>query len=230
MGYARTLQATDLYKVDKSRSAEVLSNGLEEAWKRRVEAAKVYNERLEKGEVKPGLGRRGVWWSKRILKNCRRSVFGRKGSGERGKELTKEEQELKWRKAKRKRASLVWALNDVIGSRFWIAGIYKVRKTPLKPVLIHSYHAYIQVFGDTAQLMAPLLVRTIITFSERRFAAASGSGTKAQPLVEGIFMAVGLFILSNIQNFGQQHVCVFLSSSFTRNRLMIWSHSSSGER
>lgn len=53
--------------------------------------------------------------------------------------------------------------------------------------------------------MSPILVRTIITFAEKRFAAHNGSG-KAQPLVEGVFMAIGLFLLSNIQNFGQQHV------------------------
>jgi hypothetical protein len=67
--------------------------------------------------------------------------------------------------------------------------------------------AYMQVFGDTAQMMAPILVRTIITFSEKRFAAAHSSGAHAQPLIEGIFMAIGLFLLSNIQNCGQQHVC-----------------------
>jgi len=116
LGYARTLQATDLNKVDKSRSAEFLSTGLEEAWKKRVEIANTYNKRLENGEVKPSFARQGVWWCKRRWRNVRRC----------NEKMTKEDQEASWKKAKRKRASLAWALNDIIGRRFWIAGVYKV--------------------------------------------------------------------------------------------------------
>lgn len=40
----------------------------------------------------------------------------------------------------RREASLVWALNDVFGLSFWLGGFFKV-------------------FGDTAQLMGPILVK-----------------------------------------------------------------------
>lgn len=48
--------------------------------------------------------------------------------------------------------------------------------------------------------MQPLLVRTIITYSEEE--------KESRNIAKGIWMAIGLFMLSNIQNFGQQHVSV----------------------
>jgi ATP-binding cassette subfamily C (CFTR/MRP) protein 1 len=110
LGYARTLQATDLYAVDESRSAGPLGAGLDAAWDRRMRKAKEYNERLARGEVTPSFGRKTVWWVRRRLESS----------------VSQEEQERKWREGKRKRPSLAWALNDVIGRRFWIAGVYKV--------------------------------------------------------------------------------------------------------
>ena len=110
LGYRRTLQATDLYAMDESRSAGFLANKLEEAWACRVEKAKAYNIRLENGEIKPPLLSRFKW--------CITRAVGRKS--------TREEQEAKWRQDSRRKASLAWALNDVLGHKFWIAGAYKV--------------------------------------------------------------------------------------------------------
>jgi ATP-binding cassette, subfamily C (CFTR/MRP), member 1 len=42
LGYQRTLQATDLYAMDESRSAGFLGTRLEEAWARRVEKGLCY--------------------------------------------------------------------------------------------------------------------------------------------------------------------------------------------
>lgn len=108
LGYHRTLQATDLWKMDEKRSAEFLSARFEEAWARRVQKAKAFNEKLDKGEIKPSLYRRTVW---------------KLSPG--GKE-TRQRREKKWRESQRKTASLAWSLNDVLGRSFWGGGIYKV--------------------------------------------------------------------------------------------------------
>jgi hypothetical protein len=59
-------------------------------------------------------------------------------------------------------------------------------------------------------MMAPLVVRAIITFGSKQFAARhppSGvASSNGPPIVEGVFMAIGLLILSVFQNLGQQHV------------------------
>jgi ATP-binding cassette, subfamily C (CFTR/MRP), member 1 len=153
LGYARTLQATDLWKLDERRSAAHLSATLDAAWARRVRAADEYNKRLAAGEIQPGLWLRTKW------------MLAPGGAG-------RAERERIWReKDGRKRASLPWAMNEVFGFEFWAAGLIKV-------------------FGDTSQLMAPLVVRTIIRY-----------GTTHAPhdhsdIGKGVAMAIGLFLLT----------------------------------
>ena len=88
--------------------------------------AREFNERLEKGEIGPSVGRRVVWWVKRLW----------------GEKVGREEQEIRWKMGKRKRASLAWALNDVIGRRFWIAGVYKVTSSSSQPPHQTNTHAH----------------------------------------------------------------------------------------
>ena len=80
--------------------------------------------------------------------------------------------------------------------------------------------------------MQPILVRTIIAFTEKRSMSADHRAHRHyhydQELVEGIFMAIGLFVLSVFMNFGRQHVCIhFRYSSFLRysssNTLLLYS-------
>ncbi|KAG8707593.1 hypothetical protein FRC11_007314, partial [Ceratobasidium sp. 423] len=101
LGYARPLEAPDLWKLQDSRSAEVMSNRILESFERRKAEAEAYNERLKNGQVGPGL--RGVWWSLR---------------GERAK------REQQWReKDGLKKPSLMLAMNDSVKWWFWSGGI-----------------------------------------------------------------------------------------------------------
>ncbi|RPD52985.1 hypothetical protein L227DRAFT_513981, partial [Lentinus tigrinus ALCF2SS1-6] len=72
----------------------------------------------------------------------------------------------------RKQASLAWRLNDVLGRNFRFGGLFKV-------------------FGDTAQLMGPLLVKAIINFGKEH-AAAVNAGRTPPNIGRGVGMAIGL--------------------------------------
>ncbi|KAH9856552.1 ABC protein [Lenzites betulinus] len=114
LGYQRTLQATDLWKMDESRESGVLGDKLDQAWARRVKAADEWNQRLANGDVKPSAFTR-VKWSARALR-------GKGTYAERRAAL-----EQRWRDTDgRKEASLAWALNDVFGRDFWFGGAFKV--------------------------------------------------------------------------------------------------------
>ena len=52
-----------------------------------------------------------------------------------------------------------------------------------------------QVFGDTSQLMGPLLVRTIINYSKER-SAAKAAGGAVPSIGRGVGLALGLFALT----------------------------------
>ncbi|KAJ7500976.1 ABC protein [Mycena galericulata] len=106
LGYQRTLQATDLWKMGPEQEAGYLSEKLPAAWARRVTAAEDWNARLNRGDV-------GLGWLKRVAW----ALPGRDGAA----------LEKAWReKDGRREASLAWALNDVLGHMFWRAGVFKV--------------------------------------------------------------------------------------------------------
>lgn len=106
LGYQRPLQAPDLWKMDESREAALLSSQLDEAWSRRVAKANEWNELLVQGKARPSIITRTKWRAK--------SLFGRE---------TVATQETRWRTVEgRKTASLPWALNDVLGPPFWAGG------------------------------------------------------------------------------------------------------------
>ncbi|KAG1733609.1 ABC protein [Suillus paluster] len=169
LGYQRTLQASDLYKMDTPRESAVLAVKLEAAWQRRVKAAADWNARLESGELKPSLFKH-IGWTLRAISS--------KGQTQGG---TWSERhaifQINWQESEgRKEASLTWALNDVFRSMFWIAGVFKV-------------------FGDTGQLMGPIVLRQIIVFAEERSAAII-AGEPVPNIGRGIAMALGLFALT----------------------------------
>ena len=104
LGYARPLEATDLYKLQSERGAAYIADQITESFSRRMKAANEYNEKLENGEIKPGL--KVLWWT--ILGN-------------------REAKEKKWRdETGRKKPSIVLAMNDSIKWWFWSAGLFKI--------------------------------------------------------------------------------------------------------
>lgn len=101
LGYARPLEPPDLWKLQESRSAHVMSNRILENFEQRKAQADAYNERLRSGQIKPGL--RAIWWA---LKG----------------DKAKREQE--WReKSGLKKPSLMWTMNDSIKWWFWSGGV-----------------------------------------------------------------------------------------------------------
>ncbi|TCD60600.1 hypothetical protein EIP91_009818 [Steccherinum ochraceum] len=164
LGFQRTLQATDLWKMDESREAGKLGQKLDEAWARRVKVAEEWNDKLDKGEVYPTLYTR-VKWNVQSLRHPGTYAEHRSAL------------EKHWREVDgRREASLVWALNDVFGISFWLGGLFKV-------------------FGDTAQLMGPILVKSIINFGKAHFAAKQ-AGEPVPNVGRGVGMALGLFCVT----------------------------------
>ncbi|KAF8899910.1 ABC protein [Gymnopilus junonius] len=171
LGYQRTLQATDLWKLDDARSSEVLAEKFDESWKQRQQKAETWNANLEKGLISPGFLRHALW--------AIQALVTRGGYGRRRKELEK-----KWREIDGRRApSIALALNDTIGFFFWTGGIFKV-------------------FGDTSQLMGPILIKAIINFAKKR-EAAKLSHDPVPNVGVGIAMAIGLFFLTMSASIGQ---------------------------
>ncbi|KAJ6471750.1 ABC protein [Mycena vitilis] len=122
LGYQRTLQASDLWRMGPEQEAGYLTAALEAAWARRVEAAETHNARLARGELKPGMVKRAGWM---LRGRERRAALQRKWEEKDG----------------RKEASLAWALNDVLGHLFWKGGVFKVIQDTsqlMGPILVKS--------------------------------------------------------------------------------------------
>ena len=105
LGYARPLEATDLWKLQEHRSSEVTANAILDSFEARRRKADEYNTRLANGEIKPPL---------RL-----RLMSALRGDGE--------ERLKQWiEKDGRKQPSLTLAINDSVKWRFWSGGILKV--------------------------------------------------------------------------------------------------------
>ena len=104
LGYARPLEASDLYKLQDNRSAAYIADKINASYDARKKKADAYNVRLANGEINPGW--RAFWWS----------IRG-----------NRKDRERKWREATgRKKASLTYAMNDSVKWWFWSAGILKL--------------------------------------------------------------------------------------------------------
>lgn len=104
LGYARPLEASDLYKLQDSRAAAKIAEKINASYDRRSREVKEYNARLAAGDISPGW--RTIWWT---LKGRRREL------------------EEEWRnKTGRRRPSLVWAINDSVKWWFWTGGLLKL--------------------------------------------------------------------------------------------------------
>ena len=104
LGYARPLEASDLYKLPHEHSSARVANAILTSFERRRNEAAIYNEQLANGQVDPGI--KSLWWSIRGVRV---------------------EREKAWREKDGKRkASLILAMNDSVKWLFWSAGILKV--------------------------------------------------------------------------------------------------------
>lgn len=104
LGYSRPLEATDLYKLQDSRSSGIIAERITRSFEERQRKAEEYNTRLANGEISPGL--KGIWWSIR---------------GQR------QQREKEWReKTGKKKPSLAMAVNDSVFWFFWSAGILRL--------------------------------------------------------------------------------------------------------
>ncbi|KAF8166131.1 ABC transporter [Mycena galopus ATCC 62051] len=163
LGYARPLEATDLYKLGDTRSAAFIAEKITASFDRRHKAAIEYNTRLANGEISAGW--RVIWWSLRGNRAVR---------------------EKKWREVNgKRRASLIWAMNDSIKWYFWLGGAFKV-------------------VGDTAQITSPLVVKAIIKFATTSYTAHQ-SGQKPPPVGQGVGLAFVLLAMQLIGSLGQHH-------------------------
>lgn len=162
---------------------------MDKAWARRVKEAADWNARLAGGDIQPSIWKQVKWLAQA-------SASGRRGFKQRRKHL-----EQHWRDVEgKKEASLAWALNDTFGASFWLGGIFKV-------------------FGDTSQLMGPLIVKVcglsldhfsctnyiytqaIINFGKAHYSATHSTSTstpsaKVPNVGRGIAMAIGLFLVT----------------------------------
>ncbi|KAF7312085.1 ABC transporter protein [Mycena indigotica] len=164
LGYARPLEATDLYKLGDDRASLRISQKINESFDRRHQAATEYNARLAAGEITPSL-----WlvlsWSLRGNRAERRKKWQEVGG--------------------RRKASLVWAINDSVKYWFWSGGILKV-------------------IGDTAQITSPLVVKAIIQFATTSY-TAHRTGQQAPPIGHGVGLAIALLLMQWIGALCQHH-------------------------
>ncbi|KAJ7510442.1 ABC transporter type 1, transmembrane domain-containing protein, partial [Mycena galericulata] len=161
LGYARPLEATDLYKLGDERSAAYIAEKITTSFDRRHKEATEYNTRLANGDVKPGW--RVIWWTLR------------------GKRA---EREKRWREIDgKRRASLIWAINDSVKWLFWSGGALKV-------------------IGDTAQITSPLVVKAIINFGTSSY-TAHREGGPIPPIGTGVGLAIALLLMQLIASICQ---------------------------
>jgi hypothetical protein len=105
LGYARPLEASDLWKLQDHRSAGVIAESILSSFDARRKKADEYNARLANGEIKPPL-------SLRVMSRLRHD----------GEERLK-----RWRENDGKaEPSLTLAMNDAIKWWFWSGGVLKV--------------------------------------------------------------------------------------------------------
>jgi ATP-binding cassette subfamily C (CFTR/MRP) protein 1 len=152
LGYQRPLMATDLWKMDKSREAGPLGEKFMQAYAKREIVAKEYNAKLADPvqHVRPSRYQRLKWHAELVRRPRRHGDTALPASKRATSHLTRAERlrilEEEWRQGSgRRQASIVMSLNETL-TGFWAGGLFKV-------------------MGDTAQLMAPLLTKALITFS-----------------------------------------------------------------
>ena len=149
------ISATDLWKMDEKHTAAVLAKRFQLNYDKRQAAAREYNKRLDAGEIEPALFTKIKW------RLSRGDI---------------EEKQRKWKRNKRRHASLFWTMSHVVGLFFWLGGFSKI-------------------IGDTAQLMGPLVSRDLIQFAQEK-AANRAAGRPLPNIGRGVGDAIGLLLLT----------------------------------
>jgi hypothetical protein len=134
--------------------AEFLSNKFIEAFERRQRKAAEYNASLDDATnpVRPPRRKRIAWTIRSLRTNSLPAHVADFVPAENtGSTLTRKQRvqamEREWRaRSGRRKASVAWTLNEIMEG-FWIGGLFKV-------------------VGDTSTLMAPLLTKELIKFSQ----------------------------------------------------------------
>ncbi|KAG5721936.1 ABC transporter C family member 2 [Termitomyces sp. T112] len=164
LGYSRPLVAHDLYKLQESRGAARIAEKINASFDRRNKQAQEYNARLENGDIRPSLWRTVIW-----------TLSG-----------SRSEREKRWRGVDgKRRASLIWALNDSIAWWFWSGGLLKV-------------------ISDTAQVTSPLFVKAIINFATESYIGHK-TGARVPSVGVGFGYAFGLIALQIIGSLCMHH-------------------------
>ncbi|BEJ03533.1 hypothetical protein CcaverHIS641_0107080 [Cutaneotrichosporon cavernicola] len=191
LGYQRPLQATDLWRVDPSREADYMSTKFLNNLENRQAKAKAWNESLP--TAKPPLHKRVRWAAKSLRPLPDEAKKHESGAGYGARRAAFE---AEWRAdSGKKHGSIAGALNEAF-PRYWLGGLFKL-------------------VADEAQLMAPLLIKEIIRFSQATYAAKRGVGEKPH-IGRGIGLAFGLLLLSMVQSVCQHQ---FFFRSMTHGAL-----------
>lgn len=103
-GYARPLEATDLYRLGPERASELYAERIVESFERRKHEADAFNQRLDEGLVHPPF-HKAFWWT----------ITGRK-----------EAKTKQWKENARCKPSLALACNDAVFWWFWIGGFFRL--------------------------------------------------------------------------------------------------------
>lgn len=183
LGYARPLEAPDLYKLQEHRSSSIIADKITASFEARVKAADEYNARLASGEVKPSLRQRVIWTLKR----------------------NRADREKRWREVDgKKKPSLVYAMNDSVKWWFWSSGLLKVigdTAQVTSPLVVKVRHLHL--FSLQPSLMF-CSTQALINFATQSY-AAHRLGQPAPPIGKGIGLAFGLFLMQIVGSLCQHH-------------------------
>ncbi|KAH8926744.1 hypothetical protein BT69DRAFT_1214722 [Atractiella rhizophila] len=168
LGYLRTLQASDLYKLAKDASEKDMTSGylatrLLEAFEEKERRVEQWNTALAEGTLSSST----ILWArfKLFFLPWKRTDKYKKEKKDRKHPLEYLERE----------ADLVAALNDVFWWRWWSGGCLKV-------------------IGDTLQTTSPLVSKRIIQFAQKSY-IAHRTGVEGPPIGHGIGWAFLLFFM-----------------------------------
>lgn len=188
LGYARPLEASDLYKLQADRSASYIADRILASFNARQTVADEYNSRLAKGEVKAGW--RIIWWTLR----CNRA-----------------RREKRWREIDGKRkASLALAMNDSVKWFVSIGNSLKSNTWAQYTRMQFWSGGILKVIGDTAQITSPLVIKAIINFATDSYAnhRIPGAAAKIPPIGKGIGLTFVLLVLQLITSICN-HQCFY---------------------
>lgn len=209
LGYRRPLEATDFWAMDKSRSAEFLSQRLLDHWEKRVSAAESYNQSIADGSRRPGLLLKTRWATNYAIMGL---VFRRPKALElppsvraklwvqppppgaytpkppKGAPVNPSAPPIPDNYSGFQRPSLILSVHDGFKREIWLAALFRL-------------------LADMSQLLSTLVLRQIITFGQDVYAGHRYPelGLHTPPVGKGVAMAFGLFLMTWFSSICQHH-------------------------